>query len=104
MANYHTTPEAEEDLKQIARYTLKTWGKQQSLKYAALLQACFEKIANRTVIAREFSKNYPQVKFVRCEHHYVFYVDFENRSPCIIAVLHEAMDIVARLEERLDSE
>jgi hypothetical protein len=31
-------------------------------------------------------------------------MDFENRPPCIIAVLHEAMDIVARLEERLDFE
>jgi plasmid stabilization system protein ParE len=102
--NYQFTPQAEEDLKQIARYTLKTWGKKQSLKYAEILETCFEKISNRTAIARVFSKNYPQVKFTRCEHHYVFYLDFENRPPCIIAVLHEAMDIVAWLDERLDSE
>jgi plasmid stabilization system protein ParE len=102
--NYQLTPQAEEDLKQIARYTLKTWGKKQSLKYADILEACFEKIANRTAIARVFSKNYPQGKFTRCEHHYVFYMGFENRLPCIIAVLHESMDIVSRLEERFELE
>jgi toxin ParE1/3/4 len=104
MTIYELTPEAEDDLKQIARYTLKTWGRKQSLKYAHLLEECFVKIVNRTAIARSFSKAYPLVKFVRCEHHYVFYIDFENRPPCIIAVLYEAMDIVARLDERLDSE
>ena len=104
MTSYELTADAEEDLKQIARYTVKEWGKKQSLKYGALLEACFEKIAHRTAIARVFSKTYPQVKFVHCEHHYVFYLDFENRPPCIIAVLHEAMDIVARLDERLDFE
>ena len=57
MAIYELTAEAEEDLKQIARYTLKTWGKKQSLKDATLLEACFEKIANQIVIARSFSKN-----------------------------------------------
>ena len=104
MTSYDLTADAEEDLKQIARYTVKEWGKKQSLKYAEILEVCFEKIANHTAIAWGFSKNYPQVKFVRCEHHYVFYMDFENRPPCIVAVLHEAMDIVARLEERLDFE
>ena len=85
MTSYELTADSEEDLKQIARYTLKTWGKKQSLKYAGLLEACFTKIANRTVIARTFSKNYSQVKFVRSEHHYVFYLDFENRPPCSVA-------------------
>lgn len=103
MTSYQLTADAEEDLKQIASYTLKTWSKNQSLKYARLLEACFEKIANHTAIARVFSKTYPQVRFTHCEHHYVFYMNFENRPPCIIAVLHESMDIVSRLEERLDS-
>lgn len=100
--NYQLTQQAEEDLKQIARYTVKQWGKKQSLKYADLLEACFLEIVHRSALSRSFSENYPQVKFTRCEHHYVFYMDFENRPPCIIAVLHEAMDIVARLDERLD--
>jgi len=100
--NYQLTPQAEEDLKQIARYTVKKWGKKQSLKYAGLLEACFLKITNRSVLSRSFSEHYSQVQVTRCEHHYVFYVDFKNKQPCIIAVLHEAMDIVSRLKSRLD--
>ena len=38
MQPYVLTPSAEDDLKEIARYTLKKWGKKQSLQYASLLE------------------------------------------------------------------
>jgi len=37
MQPYVLTPSAEDDIKDIARYTLKQWGKKQSLQYASLL-------------------------------------------------------------------
>jgi len=41
MQPYLLTPSAEDDLKDIARYTLKQWGKKQALQYADLLQKRF---------------------------------------------------------------
>ncbi|MDO9423517.1 MAG: type II toxin-antitoxin system RelE/ParE family toxin [Methylobacter sp.] len=41
MQTYLLTPSAEDDLKDIARYTLKQWGKKQSLQYACLLETRF---------------------------------------------------------------
>ncbi len=38
----------------------------------------------------------------RCEHHYVFAQMRENDVPLIVAVLHEKMDLLVRLRERLD--
>ena len=51
---------------------------------------------------RSFSERYPQVRVTRCEHHYVFYGQPEGQKSLIIAVLHERMDVVARLYDRLE--
>jgi len=56
MTSYDLTVDAEEDLKQIARYTLKTWSKNQSLKYARLLEACFEKLLITQLLYAYFPK------------------------------------------------
>jgi toxin ParE1/3/4 len=102
MQPYVLTPSAEDDLKDIARYTLKQWGKKQSLHYANLLETCFLEIADRTTHSRSFSERYPQIRVTRCERHYIFYIHPEGKRPCIIAVLHERMDKITRLKNRLD--
>jgi len=101
MLPYELTPLAEEDLKGIARYTVKEWGKKKSLRYAELMENHFIKIADRIAYSRSFSKRYPRVMVNRCEHHYIFYIHQNEKVPCIIAVLHESMDMLARLESRL---
>ena len=101
MLLYELTGPAEEDLKDIARYTLTEWGKKQSLHYAALLEKRFCEIAARTAISRSFSDRAPQVLVSRCEHHYIFYIHPEKKSPRIIAILHERMDMLKRLKNRL---
>ncbi|TSA40348.1 MAG: type II toxin-antitoxin system RelE/ParE family toxin [Methylococcaceae bacterium] len=102
MQPYELTPSAEDDLKDIARYTLKQWDKKQSIQYAGLLEARFLEITTRSALSRTFSERYPQLQVTRCEHHYIFYIHPEGKRPCIIAVLHERMDKVARLKNRLD--
>lgn len=102
MLPYDLTPSAEEDLKDIARYTLKEWGKKQSLQYASHLEKRFLEIVDRTSFSRAFSELFPQIQVTRCEHHYIFYIYPEGKRPCIIAVLHERMDSVARIKNRLD--
>jgi len=102
MLPYKLTLLAEEDLKGIARYTLKQWGKEQSIHYAGLLGNHFREIASGSFRSHSFSEAYPQVKVSHCEHHYVFYVNRDKQVPVIIAVLHERMDMLRRLKSRLD--
>jgi plasmid stabilization system protein ParE len=101
MQPYDLTRAAEADLREIARYTLRQWGARQQRRYAGLLAACFQGIAHNTVTSRTFSARYPQVRFTRCERHYVFYFLPEGQKPRILAVLHERMDFLARLADRL---
>lgn len=98
---YALTEAAVDDLREIARYTLRQWGKSQSLRYAALLERCFREIAVRSGFSKTVSERYPDLRVSRCEHHYVFYVHPPSERPRIIAVLHEKMELLDRLTGRL---
>ena len=103
MPAYELTPEAEADLEGIAEYTLREWGAEQQAHYAALLEAGFTRIADGAAIPRRFSEHYSHVFVTRCEHHYVFYIRPEGTpAPRILAVLHERMNLIARLRDRLE--
>ncbi len=102
MQPYDLTQSAQDDIKEVARHTLEQWGKQQSLHYASLLETRFLEISNLTAITRRFSERYPQIRVCRCEHHYIFYLHLEGKRPCIVAVLHERMDMIAKLKKRLE--
>jgi len=98
---YELTPDAERDLRGIARYTLRQWGARQQRRYASVLEAGLRTIAQRRLVPRPFSPHYPDVFVSRCGHHYIFYVHPKGQKPRIVAVFHENMDLLARLAERL---
>lgn len=101
MRPYELTSAAEADLREIVRYSIGRWGEEQAERYAKSLEAGFLKIASNKVLSRQFSPSYPQVQVTKCQHHYIFYVLREGNIPHILAVLHERMDLINRLQERL---
>ena len=101
MIPYDITPAAEADLREIARYTSRQWGQAQSRRYARTLASCFQKIAAGEVVQRSFSDHFPELLAMRCERHLIFYLHPEGQKPQMIAVLHERMDLIARLRGRL---
>jgi plasmid stabilization system protein ParE len=101
MTAYDLTPEAEEDLKDIIRYTIRQWGTEQGQRYANLLSSGLNRIAENKAVSRTFSQKYPELRVTRCEHHYIFYLPRSPR-PLIIAVLYERMDLLSRLQNRLE--
>ena len=102
MSEYHLSERADADLLEIAIYTIKTWGPEQADRYEASLRACFAAICDGRVRARTFLERRPEIRFCRCEYHYVFFLQRENACPLILAVFHEKMDLMARLRRRLE--
>ncbi|MEZ5918976.1 MAG: type II toxin-antitoxin system RelE/ParE family toxin [Alphaproteobacteria bacterium] len=98
--SYDLTPAAKADLANIARYTADKWGKAQAIKYAELLDQCFLRIADGKDRSKTILPKNDAVHVCRCEHHYVFYIQTKEK-PVVIAVLHERMDLMKRLKERL---
>lgn len=95
------TEDADADLEEIIRYTLDQRGLEQARLYTGKLHRCFGNIATKKTVSRPFSEKFPQARVTRCEHHYVFYLQLEGKPPPIFAVLHERMDLLARLKDRL---
>jgi toxin ParE1/3/4 len=102
MHEYRLTPDAEQDLFEIAVYTIETWGLEQAGVYEAALVACFRAIGRGEARSTNPISHRPELQVTRCEHHYVFSLHEENASALIVAVLNEKMDLMARLRNRLD--
>ena len=96
------TAEAIKDLFDIDSYTAETWGNEQAFTYGELLNKRFKEIAKGRVFSKVLFSQYPNVRVCRCEHHYIFFMRRqENAKPVILAVLHERMNQLERLKERL---
>lgn len=102
MTNYILSKDAQVDLREVARYTKRKWGKEQLTIYRKGLKTAFNAIGNNNVVPKKLSARYPQVFVTKYRYHYIFYITKNVEKPIIIAVIHERRDIVNRLTERLD--
>jgi toxin ParE1/3/4 len=99
MTAHRFTRSAQEDLIDIWLYTQETWGEAQADVYQDALHLCCERIA----AGRAQAKPVPGLDGVRshrCQHHYLFFVE-QDSAVIIVAVLHERMNLVERLRDRL---
>ena len=103
MKYYRLTKDAEKDLRELARYTLKKWGPAMLQEYRGGLKKTFEAIGNNDVVGREFSGKCPELLVTKFRHHFIFYLTEGMEVPAIIGVIHERRNIVKRLSERLTS-
>ena len=102
MSSYTLTDEAEQDLREIARYTLQKWGAKQLEIYRKALNKQLEAIGANEVIKKRFSPLTPDILYAKAGAHFIFYLQPEQEKPIVIAVLHEARDTVQHLVSRLD--
>ena len=72
--SYTLTRDAENDLLDIAKYTLSKWGKSAFDKYKNGLEETFVNISNGNVIPKSFSKNIPDIRVTKYKYHFIFYL------------------------------
>ncbi len=92
MTEYELSPGAENDLYEIALYTIQTWGVEQADRYQAALKSHFRALGCNGVPVRVFLRRRPELRVSHCEHHYVFFLLREGDCPLILALFHEKMD------------
>jgi len=85
------------DLREIAVYTRKTWGKEQEAVYMKGIFTCFERIAKRQTHNRDLSSIIPECVMHKISHHLIIFRWLEDGRPEIIRVLHEKMDVSRQL-------
>jgi plasmid stabilization system protein ParE len=98
---YVLTHDAEADVREIARYTRKEWGDAQVRRYATKLERGMVRLATGQGHFKDMSAIYPALRMAHCEHHYLFCLPREQAPALVVAVLHERMDLMTRLADRL---
>lgn len=101
MASWVLSAEAQSDLRGIRRYTEQTWGPDQAGIYRAQLFQCAARIAADPGCGKDLADFKLGLRMLRCQHHYIFCVFDAAASPLIVAILHERMDLMGRIGERL---
>jgi plasmid stabilization system protein ParE len=93
-------PAAQERILEIWDYTEKKWSEKQADAYVRELVAEIETVAVQRHRWRPVLDGALQgVYFFRHRHHYVFFRELSKKRLGVISVLHEKMDIPARLRE-----
>jgi plasmid stabilization system protein ParE len=91
---------AQERILEIWAYTEKKWSEKQADAYVRELVAEIETVAVQRHRWRPvFDGALQGVYFCRPRHHYVFFRELSKKRLGVISVLHEKMDIPARLRE-----
>ncbi|WP_416463795.1 type II toxin-antitoxin system RelE/ParE family toxin [Sphingomonas sp. VDB2] len=103
-AAYILSSAAETDLRTIIRYTRAEWGDVQARIYLKKLTRGLERVATGQGAFRNMSALYPNLRVIRCEHHYIFCLPRDAAPALIVAIFHERMDLMVRLADRLASD
>lgn len=93
--------QAETELYEIVQYTARNWGKAKAREYARKIDDAADELATGRGVFREWDDLLPGLRFKRAGSHFVFCVHRENQPALILAILHERMDLITRLKERL---
>ena len=101
MTNYRLTRDAENDLREVARYTLNKWGRKMLQEYRSGIKKTLKRIGENKVKKLQFSTAFPELLVAKYKYHFIFYLTEGFEKPVIIGVIHERRDIVNRLAERL---
>lgn len=95
------SPAAEADLRGLIRYSRKQWGTTQTATYVTNLKRGITALAQGKGFIKDMNDIYPQLCMARCQHHYVFCVSQDKAPAIVVAILHERMDLMNRLKNRL---
>jgi plasmid stabilization system protein ParE len=101
MTAYVLADDAQADLREIIRYTRRQWGDAQARSYVAKLKRGMAGLAAHQGSFKDLSEVYPALCMAHCERHFLFCLPRKNAPALIIAILHERMDLMARLAGRL---
>lgn len=98
---YVLTKGAAADIREITRYTVEKWGDQRCRAYIDQIEQAASEVATGQGVFKDLSSLLPGLRIKAAGRHYIFCLPQASSPALILAVLHERMDIIARLKNRL---
>ena len=100
--SYVFSKAASADFADIVRYTKEQWGEEKCRTYVARLERATLLLALGEGRFKDLSIIYPSLRMAKSGNHFIFCLPRQSELPIIFAILHERMDIIARLRGRLE--
>jgi toxin ParE1/3/4 len=97
--SFRLSKAAELDLLNIWRYTCQTWSESQADKYLDKLDAVCSKIGTEELTVKHMPDVHPDLCYRHYGRHYVFWL--AKPEPIVIAFLHDRMELVKHLSDRM---
>ncbi|MBZ0254486.1 type II toxin-antitoxin system RelE/ParE family toxin [bacterium] len=101
MPTFHLTNTAKQDLINIWQYTFQNWGENQADSYLDLLESSCSNLLIKQETWKALKEIHPNLYSIKCEHHFIFFQLEKPKTPIVLAFLHEKMDMMVRLKNRL---
>ena len=98
MAKYRLSRRADNDLAEIADYSIGEFGIEQARRYRDALEACFLVPADNPLIGHSAEQFAPRLRQFDHASHIVFYLP-DDVDLLIVRILHEHADIPSHLSE-----
>lgn len=95
--SFHLTQKAKGDLKEIARYTQKIWGRQQRNFYLQQIDAAFHDLAAMPEKGRNADNIRQGYRKYGIGKHLIFYRMTQPDHIEVVRILHSSMDMENRL-------
>lgn len=95
------TGEAQAELREIVRYTAQQWGAAQAKAYARQIDEAAAELATGQGVFKDWGAVLPGLRVKAAGSHFVFCVLRPGQPALVLAILHERMDLMARLQHRL---
>lgn len=99
MLVFRLTPDAQDDLIEIRRYTLQQWGAEQSQKYLREIRNTIGLLAETPALGKLRPEVGANVHSFPQGSHIIYYV-VHNQQMVVFGVLHKRMAPLAHLNER----
>ena len=90
MATFCLSRLAEADLLDIASYTLRVWGEDQTIRYLDDLENSCQQLANKPELGRACDHVRPGLRRMECGQHVIFY-RIETGGILVSRILHARM-------------
>ena len=94
-------PQAQAELRAIVRYTAQQWGAAQARDYAGLIDTAATDLATGRGLFKDWDSVLPGLRVKAAGSHFVFCMLRPGKPALVLAILHQRMDLMARLQRRL---
>ena len=96
MKAFELTKEAKEDLKKIARFTEKRWGRDQRFLYIKQFDDVFHLLAKSPSVGKKCDYIKKGYRKIPQSSHLIFYREDGNSKIIVIRILHKNMDVESK--------